>query len=85
MSYLSVNLNVKTGHPTLTFVECLVYFVRHPCVSWRWRSAVGSGSFQPPAECRGVHWEVESEGSWRQSLDPRNTNRIRHPKWDMYA
>ena len=32
---------------------------------------------QPLAKSKGVHREVESEGSWRQSPGPRNTNTIR--------
>jgi len=28
---------------------------------------------------------VESEGSWRQNSDPRNTNVIRHIRWDEFA
>lgn len=37
---------------------------------------------QPLAEDKGVHREVESEGSWRQSSAPRNTNFIRHNQQD---
>lgn len=29
------------------------------------------------AKDKGVHREVESEGSWKQSSNPRNTNIIR--------
>ena len=32
------------------------------------------------AEGKGVHREVESEESRRQSLGERNTNALRHPK-----
>jgi len=35
-------------------------------------------SFQPLVERKGVHREVESEGSVRQISEPRNTNIIRH-------
>jgi hypothetical protein len=28
---------------------------------------------------------MESEGSWRQNSDPRNTNIIRHKVWDEFA
>jgi hypothetical protein len=42
-------------------------------------------SCQPLANSKGVHREVESEGSWRQSSDPRNTNIIRHTQWDEFA
>jgi hypothetical protein len=38
---------------------------------------MGGDSDQPLAKSKGVHREVESEGSWRQSSDPRNTNIIR--------
>ena len=34
------------------------------------------------AEDKGVHREVESEGSRRQNSAPRNTNHIRHIRWD---
>ena len=40
---------------------------------------------QPLAEGKGVHREVESEGSRRQSPAPRNTNPIRHFRWDKAA
>ena len=40
---------------------------------------------QPLAKSKGVHREVESEGSWRQSSDPRYTNIIRHIRWDEFA
>jgi len=40
---------------------------------------MGADSCQPLSKSKGVHREVKSEGSWRQSSDPRNTNRIRHP------
>lgn len=40
---------------------------------------------QPLAEGKGVHCEVESEGSLRQNSAPRNTNRIRHSRWDELA
>lgn len=33
---------------------------------------------QPLAKSKGVHCEVESEGSWRQNSALRNTNLIRH-------
>jgi len=38
---------------------------------------MGVCSDQPLAQGKGVHREVESEGSRRQSSDPRNTNLIR--------
>jgi len=38
---------------------------------------MGVCSDQPLAKGKGVHREVESEGSRRQSSDPRNTNSIR--------
>ena len=37
---------------------------------------------QPLAEDKGVHREVESEGSWKQNSALRNTNHIRHNRWD---
>ena len=40
---------------------------------------------QPLAEDKGVHREVESEGSWKQSSVLRNTNHIRHIRWDETA
>jgi hypothetical protein len=46
---------------------------------------MGDCSFQPLAKSKGVHREVESEGSWRQSSGPRNTNIIRHIQWDEFA
>ena len=42
-------------------------------------------SDQPLAKGKGVHREVESEGSRRQSSGPRNTNSIRHEAWDETA
>ena len=42
-------------------------------------------SRQPLAEGKGVYREVESEGSRRQISAPRNTNRIRHNRWDKLA
>jgi len=38
----------------------------------------GVGSYQPLAEGKGVHREVESEGSRRQNPKLKNTNNIRH-------
>ena len=46
---------------------------------------MGDCSFQPLANSKGVHREVESEGSWRQSSGPRNTNIIRHIRLDEFA
>lgn len=44
-------------------------------------------SYLSLVNCRGVHREVESEGSRRQSFDPRNTNIIQgkriRTKWRM--
>jgi hypothetical protein len=40
---------------------------------------------QPLAEGKGVHREMESEGSRRQTSALRNTNRIRHNRWDELA
>ena len=46
---------------------------------------MGVCSDQPLAKGKGVHREVESEGSRRQSSGPRNTNSIRHEAWDETA
>ena len=46
---------------------------------------MGVCSRQPLAEGKGVHREEESEGSHRQNSAPRNTNRIRHNRWDEIA
>jgi hypothetical protein len=46
---------------------------------------MGVHSCQPLAKGKGVHCEVESEGSLRQNPAPRNTNRIRHDRWDETA
>lgn len=43
---------------------------------------MGACNRQPLAEDKGVHCEVESEGSWKQNSAPRNTNHIRHNRWD---
>ena len=43
---------------------------------------MGVCSCQPLAKSKGVHREVESEGSWRQTSAPRNTNHIRRNRWD---
>ena len=40
---------------------------------------------QPLAEGKGVRCEAESEGSRRQTSALRNTNRIRHNRWDEIA
>lgn len=46
---------------------------------------MGAGSSQPLAQGKGVHRELESEGSRRQSSEPRNTNDIRHIRLDEFA
>jgi hypothetical protein len=46
---------------------------------------MGVHSRQPLAKGKGVHREVESEGSRRQNSAPRNTNHIRHIRWDEIA
>lgn len=46
---------------------------------------MGACSRQPLAKGKGVHCEVESERSRRQTLAPRNTNHIRHIRWDELA
>ena len=43
------------------------------------------GSYQPLANSKGVHREVESEGSLRQNPEPRNTKCIRHTQQDEIA
>lgn len=40
---------------------------------------------QPLAQGKGVHREMESEGSRRQNSALRNTNLIRHSRWDETA
>ena len=55
------------------------YFTR-----W-WKSTMEVCNRQPLADDKGVHREVESEGSLRQSSAPRNTNHIRHIHWDEAA
>lgn len=40
---------------------------------------------QPLVKGKGVHREVEFEGSLRQISAPRNTNHIRHYRWDEIA
>ncbi|MCE5331621.1 MAG: hypothetical protein LLF95_05705 [Bacteroidales bacterium] len=42
---------------------------------------MGAISCQPLAKGKGVHREVESEGSRRQISGRRNTNIIRHILW----
>jgi hypothetical protein len=42
---------------------------------------MGVCSDQPLAQGKGVHREVESEGSQRQNSGPRNTNNIRRETW----
>jgi hypothetical protein len=49
------------------------------------RVLYGAWSWQPLAKGKGVHREVESEGSRRQTLAPRNTNRIRRAQPDELA
>ena len=46
---------------------------------------MGVCSDQPLAQGKGVHREVESEGSRRQNSDPRNTNNIRRKTWGKTA
>jgi hypothetical protein len=46
---------------------------------------VGVCNRQPLVKSKGVHREVESEGSRRQIFAPRNTNLIRHIRWDETA
>jgi hypothetical protein len=43
---------------------------------------MGVRNRQPLAKGRGVHREMESEGSLQQSSAPMNTNHIRHIRWD---
>ena len=45
----------------------------------------GAWLWQPLAKGKGVHREVKSEGSRRQNLAPRNTNRIRQVQLDEPA
>lgn len=61
-------------------------FVRRAYASpWRCKSFMGVGSYQPLANSKGVHRELESEGSWRQIPEPRNTKHIRHFHSDEFA
>ena len=46
---------------------------------------MGACSCQPLADGKGVHCEMESEGSLMQNSDLRNTNNIRHILWDEFA
>ena len=46
---------------------------------------MGACNRQLLANSKCVHCEVESEGSWRQSYAPMNTNDIRHIRWDETA
>ena len=46
---------------------------------------MGVRNRQPLAGGKGVHREVESEGSLWQSHAPRNTDHIRHNRWDEIA
>lgn len=46
---------------------------------------MGVCSNQPLAQGKGVHREVESEGSQRQSSDLRDTNTIRRKTWGKTA
>ena len=59
------------------------------CRAWqitrRCKSVMGVCSCQPLADGKGVHCEVESEGSLMQNSDLRNTNNIRHILWDEFA
>ena len=45
----------------------------------------GEFNRQPLAQGKGVHRGVESEGSRRQNSALRNTNLIRHIRWDKTA
>jgi RNA-directed DNA polymerase len=45
---------------------------------------MGVCSNQPLAQGKGVHREMESEGSRRQSSGPRNTNSIAHVNYVKY-
>jgi len=46
---------------------------------------MGLYSRQPLANSKGVCREAESEGSRRQNSAMRNTNPIRHIRWDKIA
>ncbi|MBE0652493.1 MAG: hypothetical protein IH594_01765 [Bacteroidales bacterium] len=54
-------------------------------MTWWCKSTTGVRNRQPLATGKGVHREVESEGSLRQSHALRNTNHIRHIRWDEIA
>ncbi len=50
------------------------------CRAWqitrRWKSVMGVCGYLPLANSKGVHREVESEGSCRQIFEPTNRNFI---------
>ena len=46
---------------------------------------MGVCSCQPVADSKGAAGDCESEGSFRQSSGPRNTNIIRHNRLDEFA
>jgi hypothetical protein len=46
---------------------------------------MGAGRCQPLVNSKGVHCEVESEGSWRQSSALMNKNIIRQACVDEFA
>lgn len=48
-------------------------------------STMGVCSCQPLAKSKGVHCEMESEGSLRQSSEPRNMNIIRQTDVDEFT
>ena len=79
VDFLSENILYENGEP-LTYSEKLKVFVE--CFDGitikTSQSPMGAGRCQPLAEGKGVHREVESEGSLMQSSAPRNTNNIRH-------
>ena len=62
------------------FVVCRAW-----SITWWCKSTMGVRNRQPLVTGKGVHREVESEGSLLQSHAPRNTNHIRHNRWDEIA
>ena len=72
--------NTTVARATVVFYVCRAWHVTRWC-----KSTMGVDSDQPLAEGKGVHREVESEGSLRQSSGLRNTNHMRRFRMDKAA
>lgn len=70
------NNYIETTEQLSSVVLCAVHGVFLGGVSPLW-----GNSLQPLVEDKGVHREVESEGSPRQITGLRNTNHIRQYNW----